>query len=100
MTRRTHLTYRNLPQEMSDTSHWQKVDVDALDPDDLQRFCRLQSAIEAYVKTGNMREISRKTKIAAKDIIRQLNRCLSYNEDGRLEGWRALIKTHFVDGSI
>ncbi|SFE24409.1 Integrase core domain-containing protein [Paenibacillus algorifonticola] len=75
-----------------DTSIWPIVHEDKLDSNDKETFFARKKAIDMYMKNERpLHEISAVTLIDRKDILAFVKRCLSYDDQGRIWGYRALI---------
>ena len=85
-------TFSTLPAELSDTSSWRSVDIEALDEGERERFVKYQSAIEAYLRTGRLKTSVQPVGISRTNLLRQLTRCVSPAADGKPYGWTALIR--------
>lgn len=57
-----------------------------------ERFCRLQLAIRAYVSGEPVNKICQTFRVSRQELHRVLQRCLSQHPDGRIYGWRGIIK--------
>jgi len=79
-----------------DTSAWPTVDMSAL-PDAKQKaFAIRRQAIELYVAHQAVREIEKQTGINSRQLYGLLDRCLALSDDGRIFGWRGLLKHHRI----
>ncbi len=85
-------TFRTLPPEYRELERWRTVDVSALPDDEQERFTRLKSAIEAYLRTGKLSSASKDTGISRAQILRALNRCTTIADDELIWGWAGLIR--------
>lgn len=75
-----------------DTSTWPIVHEDKLDSRNKEIFSARKKAIDMYMKNERpIHEISAVTRIDRKDILAFVKRCLSYDDQGRIWGYRALI---------
>ena len=83
---------RNPAFQHIDLDVWPSVDSGALSPDKAAFFKRRRQAIDAYVSGASLRNIEEETGINSRQLYRTLNRCLLPAEDGRMYGYRALIK--------
>lgn len=84
-------SFRKLPADFKSTSSWKKVDVEALSDQARSRFLRLQNAIEAYLASGRLTDVSEQFHVSRHNLLRLLNRCLETDHDGLPVGWSALI---------
>lgn len=88
---------RWIENEHLDATHldiitWPIVHVDKLDPKDRKVFLKRKKAVELYMKNERtLREISEETGIDRKKIRNFVKRCLSFDENSNIWGFRALI---------
>src|SRR5258708_7498089 len=95
MTHQTPYSRKTLPPEYRDLDRWPSVDEDQLSPDDATRARRMRCAIEGYLNGENFTRLCVELKTNRSDVLSALNRCVRAHPDGRIYGWRALIRfTH------
>jgi putative transposase len=75
-----------------DTSSWPAVDVSALSLPQRKSFARHQRAIDLFASGTPVREIERRCALNRRRLYRLLARCLSDHDDGRVYGYRGLLK--------
>lgn len=71
---------------------WPGVNPDLLPKEKKERFFRLKSAIEAACDGVKSSAICKKYGVSRAEIHHFLNRCTAVHPDGRLWGYRALVK--------
>lgn len=74
-----------------DCSSWPGVDAESLAPSARQRFVARKQAVEMYLAQVPLVEIKGRTGVDRRELYDFLDRCLSVHEDGRINGFRALI---------
>ena len=79
-----------------DTSIWPTVDSSALAAAKRKAFEERQEAINLYTSGQTLREIERRTGINSSQLYGLLDRCLALADDGRLFGYRGLLKHHRI----
>jgi hypothetical protein len=79
-----------------DTSTWPTVDVNALAPAKRKTFEERQDAVNLYSSGRTLREIERRTGINSSQLYGLLERCLALADDGRIFGFRGLLKHHRI----
>ena len=75
-----------------DTSVWPTVDSNALAAAKRKTFEARYEAINLYAAGQTLREIETRTGISSRQLYGLLDRCLMQAEDGRLAGFRGLLK--------
>lgn len=75
-----------------DTSVWPTVDPNALSGAKRKTFEARHEAISLYATGQTLREIEKRTGINSRQIYGLLDRCLTQADDGRLVGFRGLLK--------
>lgn len=82
-----------IPELLSDLSTWPTVDTSSFDESDRAKFNSAAEAVRLFVEERDvtLAEIKRLTGVHREQLYRQLSRCLSKAEDGRIQGFRALI---------
>lgn len=79
-------------EDILDISTWASVLQENLSPDKRDIFNKRKKAIEMYISGKYpLKEIYNQTRINDLQIRRLLQRCLSYDQDGVMYGFRALI---------
>lgn len=92
---RERFTRKNLPPEYCQCMLWPAVDAALMSDPDRKRFLSFQEAISRYLEGDKLEQITCATRVNRAEVIRLLNACVSTHGDGRIYGWRALIKgTH------
>lgn len=86
MSRRRH-DYQHI-----DTSVWPTVDSSALSAAKRETFEARYEAINLYAAEQTLREIEKRTCISSRQLYGLLDRCLMQADDGRLAGFRGLLK--------
>ena len=83
---------RNLvPPEFQDLSRWPTADPNALDEAGRKELLRRTDAVRRYVRRVPIGEIELATGLHRTQLYRLLKRCLATHQDGRIQGFRALI---------
>lgn len=75
-----------------DTSAWPTVDPNALPAVKRKTFEARHEAINLYTTGQTLREIEKRTGINSRQLYGLLDRCLTQADDGRLVGFRGLLK--------
>ena len=75
-----------------DISLWPIVDTQALSASNRQSFESRRQAVEFYVAGKTLRDIERLTGINSSQLYGLLERCLTSADDGRVFGFRGLLK--------
>src|SRR5471032_189226 len=75
-----------------DTSAWAAVDPNALAAAKRKTFEARYEAINLYATGQTLREIEKQTSINSRQLYGLLDRCLTQADDGRLVGFRGLLK--------
>lgn len=86
---------RNDLQNM-DTSTWPTVDPNALPAIKQKTFEVRRQAIDLYATGNTLRDIEKQTGISSRQIYDLLDRCLAQADDGRIFGFRGLLKHHRI----
>jgi putative transposase len=73
---------------------WLMVDVNALEKDKRAAFEARERAIRLYASGEVLRQIEKKTGINSRQVYALLSRCLTQADDGRIYGFRGLLKHH------
>ena len=82
----------SLPPKLKDLSQWPTVDVTLLADEDAHLVERRIRAVRDYVAGCPVKVISKETAIPRQEIHRLVNRCIAEHHDGRIWGFRALVK--------
>ncbi|MGU3442084.1 Mu transposase C-terminal domain-containing protein [Bacillus cereus] len=84
--------YHYLSSEQLDISNWPSVLEEELSSDNRKKFKKRKQAIEMYFNSDEtLQEIVLKTSIHVDELRRYIRRCLSFDENGEIYGFRALI---------
>ncbi len=75
-----------------DLSAWPEFDANALTPSQRQAFVARRRAIEMYCQYAAIGDIESQTGVDRSQLYRMLNRCAQTHDDGRLFGYRALVR--------
>src|SRR5689334_15941254 len=81
-----------LDPESKDVGVWPSVNPTEWSEKKQRRFKRLESAISAYISGEPVKKICRTFQVSRQELRRLLQRCLSQHPDGRIYGWRGLVK--------
>ena len=79
-----------------DPSVWPEVDVNALTAVQKLAFLQSRKSVQLFVSGTTVREIEKQTGLDRRQLYRLLERCLKQADDGRLFGFRGLLKHHRV----
>lgn len=79
-----------------DTSTWPTVDASALPAIKQKTFEVRRQAIDLYATGETLREIEKQTGINSRQLYGLLDRCLTQADDGRIFGFRGLLKHHRI----
>ncbi len=90
------ITRKTIADEQADHANWPEVSTDAMSEGDVQRFSKLKSGLEAYLDGQRIADIKRRYGASSSVLLYYLNRCLAAADDGRIQGWRGLIKERRV----
>lgn len=84
-------TFKNVPLELRDTTKWAVPDIQQFDDEQLARFHNFRNAIINGLEKLSTTEAAKIAKCSRAVILRQLNRCLTFNDEaGRIHGWFGL----------
>lgn len=75
-----------------DLSTWPEFDANALSTTKRKTFLARRSAIEMYCQHVAIGDIEDQTGVDRSQLYRLLNRCTKTHEDGRIFGYRALVR--------
>ncbi|CAL8481664.1 protein of unknown function (plasmid) [Caballeronia sp. S22] len=81
----------DIPEALTDASVWPGIDPSAMDPERLAIYRRREGAIQAYLRGARLADLKRDFGIARGALNRLIERCLTFNQDGRIQGFRGLI---------
>ena len=81
----------DIPEALSDPSSWPAVDASVLVGERRETYLLREQAIGAYLRGDSRADIERKFGVNRGSLTRLVERCLSANQDGRIQGLRALI---------
>lgn len=87
----TTYTRRTLPSELARYQEWPEVDLSTLDGAVRSRVGEIRAAITAYLDGQRMKERLAQINLSHPEMLRRLNRCISFDREGRLVGWPALL---------
>lgn len=90
--RPARVTRANISPDRSDTTLWMDVDVSSWPLSEVDRFKRLKAAILDYLAWKSMKQIKLWHQVSSEQVLEQLARCTTPADDGRIKGWRGLIK--------
>jgi putative transposase len=82
-----------IPDLLRDLNGWPIVDETFLSPEEIKHFHNRSEAVRLFVEVPDMTitEITRATSIHREQLYRLLERCLRRHNDGRIQGFRALL---------
>ena len=75
-----------------DLSTWPEFDANALSSVNRKAFLARRSAIEMYCQHAAISDIEDQTGVNRSQLYRLLNRCVKTHDDGRIFGYRALVR--------
>lgn len=81
-----------LDPELKDLTKWPGVKPDGWTDQKRFRFEKLESAIRGYMSGLRVKDVCREFGISRQELHRNLRRCVTDHEDGRIWGWRGLIQ--------
>lgn len=79
------------PPALHRTEDWPAADPSLMKRDVRTRYLRLQSAISHYVPGGSLQKALSIAKLKARRFLELVERCVEPHEDGRIQGFRALV---------
>lgn len=82
----------SLPAKIRDLSQWPTVDITLLTDEDAELVERRIRAVRGYVEGQGIKVLSKQTSLPRQEIHRLLSRCTVEHTDGRIWGFRALVK--------
>ncbi|UUZ73940.1 hypothetical protein LP415_13870 [Polaromonas sp. P1(28)-8] len=90
--KRFRITRKTISDEQGDHANWPEVSTAGWSESDISRFNRLRAALEAYLNGERIADIETWHNASSSVLVDCLNRCLAAADDGRIQGWRGLIK--------
>jgi putative transposase len=93
----TKCTRGSCPTAVKNVSHWPTVDFQKLDQQERNRAEKYKDLITRYLAGETMRPLLQATGVSHHAMLHQFNRCIRTAPDGRLYGWRALLKNLHVE---
>ena len=90
--KRPRFTRKTMPGEHSDHANWPEVFTADWSESNIFRFNTLRAALEAYLDGERVARIKERHNVSSSVLVDKLNRCLAPADDGRIQGWRGLIK--------
>jgi hypothetical protein len=88
----TGYTFKTVPHEWRDCDSWPNISVDHMEESERADFDRFALAIRAYLSDGALSEAARLGRCCKQSVLDKLNRCLTLDEQGRIAGWRGLLR--------
>ncbi|MDE2434403.1 MAG: integrase, partial [Burkholderiales bacterium] len=85
------MTRGRLAREL-DLNSWAEFDANALPTAKRKVFSSRRLAVELYVKRVPLTEIESQTGVDRRQLYRLLDRCVQVHEDGRVYGFRGLVR--------
>jgi hypothetical protein len=84
---------RSIPPELADLKTWPSVDERALKGDHGATYLKRAEAVQLFVREPGvtLKEITDRTGVDRKSIVRLFKRCVKRHPDGRIAGFRALV---------
>lgn len=83
--------YEDINYQEIDTSKWPTVLVDNLLEDHREKFLLRKLAVDMYLENKSLKEIEDETGFDRNTPLKLLKRCLEFDENGEVYGYRALI---------
>lgn len=90
--KRLRITRKTISDEHSDHASWPEVSTDDWSESNISRFKKLRAALEAYLNGEHVVHIKKWHGVGSSVLVDKLSRCLAPADDGRILGWRGLIK--------
>lgn len=81
-----------IPEALLDPSSWPGVDASALSPEERELYLRNEAAVVAWLASNPIAQIERQHNINRRALSRLVDRCLAQHDDGRIAGFRALLR--------
>lgn len=91
MTRKRLVEKVDIDPKYLDVNNWPTVLVDPLKPEQKEVYSRRKQAVEMYLNDHTLDEIKNETALSRKEVSRYIKRCLSYDENGVIWGYRGLV---------
>ena len=85
-------TRATLPAEMAKTRYWPCLDFTSLSPEEQTRCDKLKVVVEKYLDNARMSPVLAQQELSYEEMYRAVRRCTARHADGRLFGWRGLLK--------
>lgn len=85
-------TRKTVPKELSDTKRWPDFSEELLPVSQVARVRRCRAALRAYLEGQPVVLIAKEHGVHRSDLTRLLNRAVTLAADGKILGWRALVK--------
>lgn len=79
-----------------DFGQWPEANVHALTKGQPQDYERREQAIRSYVSGGSLATIQKVSGIGRRQLYRLLDRCLTPHDDGRVYGFRGLLRYQHI----
>lgn len=95
IARAAHFGRDTIAEGLRDPVNWPGVDTALLEkasPTKLSRYNRFREAIEMYLKGATLAACTKIAKVKKSAFYRQFERCLAIHSDGRIWGFRALVR--------
>lgn len=83
----------SFPPKYRDLSLWPTVDLTLLDPKHAGLVGRRIEAVRGYVRGQPVQILSEQNGLSRQEIYRLVNRCIEEDPEGRIWGFRALVKS-------
>jgi transposase InsO family protein len=91
MSRKRLLEKVDIDPKYLDLNNWPTVLIETLQPNDKEIFSRRKRAVEMYINDYLLDEIKQETGLNRRDVSRYIKRCLSYDDNGIIWGYRGLL---------
>jgi len=86
------------PEGYEDINIWPDVDESLLEESLQLRFSSLKQAVRSYfIGKNTLKKIKTDTGVPESEVVRQAKRCIETHPDGKIWGYRALVKYIHVD---
>ena len=85
-------TRRTLPRELRDTTAWEDIDFAILGQDETVRAKALKEGIQKYLAFEKMGTFLSANGLTFEELLRALNRCIATHGNGKLFGWKGLLR--------
>ncbi|KGA96261.1 hypothetical protein AJ85_16795 [Alkalihalobacillus alcalophilus ATCC 27647 = CGMCC 1.3604] len=97
MTKRRIIENENVDKELLDLTKWPDVRIESLSDEDQSTFLKRKKAILMYFESKTHTQIHKETGINRSQISIFLKKCLKFDQQGVLWGFRALIPHKRID---